>query len=146
MYLPYNMYKAGFDCPTVEMALLAKHANPVCERWELHRAHVVEATLKAGQRHAYSKRTYLLDEGMTGAGLYDAYDQAGKLYRSIFNGVYMFYDKKIPWSLRNVIHDFNKGQYGYFNDVMVGGFKVEAKALTERELNAEAIVSRETAR
>jgi Protein of unknown function (DUF1329) len=146
MFLPYNMYKAGFDCPTVEMALLAKHANPVCERWELHRAHVVEATLKPGQRHAYSKRTYMLDEDMTGAGLYDAYDQAGKLYRSIFNGVYMFYDKKLPWSVRNVIYDFNKGQYGYFNDVMVGGFKVEDKALSERELNAEAIVSRETAR
>ena len=60
----------------------------MCERSGLHRAHGVEATLKAGQRHAYSKRTSLLDQDMTGAGLYDTFDQASKLYRSIFNGVY----------------------------------------------------------
>jgi Protein of unknown function (DUF1329) len=146
MFIPYNQYKGAFDCPTEEMALQAKHSNPACERWELHRVRVVEATLKSGQRHAYSKRNYYLDEDLTGAGLYDAFDQGGKLYRSIFNGVFMLYDKKLPWATRNVIYDFNKGQYGYFNDVMKGGFYVTSKALSERELNAEAIVTRETAR
>jgi hypothetical protein len=146
MFIPYNQYKGAFECPTEEMALLAHHSNPVCERWELHRVRVIEATLKAGKRHAYSKRNYYFDEDLTGAGLYDAYDQAGKLYRSIFNGVFMLYDKKLPWATRNVIYDFNKGQYGYFNDVMKGGFYVTPKPLSERELNAEAIVARETAR
>jgi hypothetical protein len=146
MFLPYNQYKASFECPTLEMALLPKHANPVCERWELHRVWVIEATLKAGQRHAYSKRNYYLDEDLSAAGLYDAFDQNGQLYRSIINGMFQMYDKKLPWAVRTVIYDFNKGQYGFFNDVMIGGHMVAAKAQTERELNPESIVTRETAR
>lgn len=146
MFLPYNSYKSSFDCPTLETALLPKHANPVCERWELHRVWVVEATLKSGMRHAYSKRVYYLDEDLSTAALYDAYDQSGQLYRSMFNGMVQFYDKTLPWATRQVIYDFNKGMYAYVNDVMVGGFKVPAKAQSERDLNPEAIVARETAR
>ena len=56
------------------------------------------------------------------------------------------YDKVIPYSAKNVTYDFNKGMYAYVNDVNVGGFKVTDKALGERELAAEAIVARETAR
>lgn len=146
MFLPYNQYKVSFDCPTLEMALLPKHANPACERWELHRVWVVEATLKPGQRHAYSKRNYYFDEDLSAAGLYDAFDQQGQLYRSIFNGMVQLYDHKLPWAVRTVIYDFNKGQYGFFNDVMLGGHRIEAKAASERELNPESIVTRETAR
>ena len=36
--------------------------------------------------------------------------------------------------------------YGYFNDVMVGGHRIAAKVQPEREMNAESIVTRETAR
>lgn len=146
MYIPYNEYKGSFECPTVEMALKAKYANPACHRWELHRVYVIEATLKAGQRHAYSKRNYYFDEDLSAAGLYDAFDQNGQLYRSMFNGMVQLYDKKLPWSVRNVIYDFNKNEYGYFNDVNVGGHTILSKALSEREMNAEAIVSRETVR
>ncbi|WP_066339380.1 DUF1329 domain-containing protein [Azohydromonas lata] len=146
MYIPYNEYKGSFECPTVEMALKPKYANPDCHRWELHRVWVVEATLKSGMRHAYSKRNYYLDEDMTGAGLYDAFDQNGQLYRSIFNGMVQLYDHKLPWAVRNVIFDFNKNMYGYFNDVNVGGHTIAAKAAPERELNPESIVTRETAR
>ncbi len=146
MYLPYNQYKASFECPTREMALLPKHSNPVCERWELHRVWVVEATLKTGMRHAYSKRTYYFDEDMSGAATYDAFDQNGALYRSIFNGMFQMYDKKIPWAVRMVIYDFNKNMYGYFNDVTVGGYLITDKTRSEREMNPEAIVTRETSR
>jgi hypothetical protein len=107
---------------------------------------VIEATLKAGMRHAYSKRIYYFDEDMTGAANYDAYDQNGALYRTMFNGMINLYDKKLPWAVRQVIYDFNKGQYAYTNDVTVGGYQIPAKAKTERELNPEAIVARETAR
>lgn len=146
MYLPYNQYKGSFECPTLEMGLQAKHTNPACDRWELHRVWVVEATLKPGMRHAYSKRVYYLDEDLSAAALYDAFDQNGALYRSMFNGMVQLYDKKLPWAVRATTYDFNKGQYGYFNDVMVGGHKIEAKPRSDRELNAEAIVTRETAR
>lgn len=146
MFIQYNAYKNAYDCPTVEKALLASHVNPECERWELHRVWVVEATLKPGQRHAYSKRYYYFDEDLTGAANYDAFDQNGQLYRTMFQAAYPMYDKAIPYSAKNVVYDFNKGMYAYVNDVMTGGFQVPAAAQSERELNPEAIVARETAR
>jgi hypothetical protein len=146
MYIPYNGYKNSYDCPTAELALQASHVNPVCERWELHRVWAVEATLKPGQRHSYSKRVYYFDEDLTGAAMFDAFDPDGGLYRSLFNTVTQFYDVNIPWAAKNVIYDFNKGMYAYVNDVMVGGYKVAPAAKSERDLNAEAIVARESAR
>lgn len=146
MYIQYNAYKNNYDCPTVEKALQAAHVNPECERWELHRVWAVEATLKAGQRHAYSKRVYYFDEDLTGAANYDAFDQNGQLYRTLYQSATPMYDKQIPYSSKNVIYDFNKGMYAYVNDVMVGGYKVPAKAPSEREMAPEAIVGRETAR
>ena len=146
MFIQYNAYKLSYDCPTQEMALQAKHVNPACERWELHRVWVVEATLKSGQRHAYSKRVYYLDEDLTGAGNYDAFDQNGQLHRALFQAAHPMYDKLIPYAAKNVTYDFNKNMYAYVNDVMVGGFQVMPKPQTEREMNPEAIVARETAR
>jgi len=144
MYIPYNSYKGTFFCSS-EKAIMPKHSNPECERWELHRVWVVEATLKPGMRHAYSKRTYYLDEDQTGAGLYDAWDQNGALYRSIFNGWTQLYDKVQPNANRTVIYDFNKGNYAYVNDVAIGGYKVETPR-GDREMAPEATVARETQR
>lgn len=146
MYIQYNAYKNVYDCPTQEKALMPSHVNPECERWELHRVWAVEATLKNGQRHAYSKRVYYFDEDLTGASNYDAFDQSGALYRTLFQAATPKYDKLIPYASKNVVYDFNKGMYAYVNDVMVGGYKVTPTVRSERELNAEAIVSRETAR
>ena len=146
MYIQYNAYKNLYDCPTAEKALLPNHVNPECERWEKHRVWAVEATLKPGQRHAYSKRIYYFDEDLTGAANYDAFDQNGQLYRSLFQAASPMYDKQIPFAAKNVVYDFNKGMYAYVNDVMVGGYKVLPSARSEREMNPEAIVSRESAR
>ncbi|TQM98365.1 uncharacterized protein DUF1329 [Acidovorax temperans] len=146
MYIQYNAYKNLYDCPTAEKALLPNHVNPECERWEKHRVWAVEATLKPGQRHAYSKRIYYFDEDLTGAANYDAFDQNGQLYRSLFQAASPMYDKQIPFAAKNVVYDFNKGMYVYVNDVMVGGYKVLPSARSEREMNPEAIVSRESAR
>lgn len=68
----------------------------------MHRVWVVEATLKPGMRHVYGKRTYYLDEDTFGAGLYDAWDKSGALYRSIFLGGIQMYDKTIPYNVKNV--------------------------------------------
>lgn len=146
MYIQANGYKGAYDCPVAEKALMPAHVNPECERWELHRVWVVEATLKPGMRHVYSKRVYYFDEDQTGAANYDAFDQNGALYRVMFQSSTPMYDKLIPWSSKNVAYDLNKGMYAYVNDVMVGGFKVTPKAPSERELAPEAIVGRETQR
>jgi hypothetical protein len=143
MYIPYNSYKST-ACPA-DKALMAKHANPECERWELHRVWVIEATLKSGMRHAYAKRTYYFDEDQTGAGLYDAWDHSGNLYRSLFNGWIQLYDKVQPLSNRTVLYDFNKGNWAYVNDVSTGGYKVNSPR-ADREMAPEATAARETTR
>ncbi|MNO85733.1 hypothetical protein D3C76_771110 [compost metagenome] len=122
------------------------HANPANERWELHRVWVVEATLKPGMRHVYSKRTYYLDEDTFGVGLYDAWDKSGALYRSIFLSGVQLYDKNIPYNVKNVVYDFNKGMYALLNDGLKGGYKFYDKPLSERDMNPEAIVARVTQR
>jgi len=143
MLIPYNAYKFYFNC---DDQFRTSHANPACERWERHRVWEVEATLKPGMRHVYSKRTYYLDEDTFGAGLYDAWDQNGELYRSMMMGGVQFYDHDIPYIVKHTIFDFNKGMYGIINDGMDGGYKVLTEARSERELNPEAIVSRESQR
>ncbi|EIK52899.1 hypothetical protein YO5_04469 [Stutzerimonas stutzeri TS44] len=145
MYIPYNAYKFNFEADQMDQ-FSDNHANPKYERWELHRVYVVEATLKPGMRHVYSKRHYYLDEDTFGAGLYDAWDQEGNLYRSMFLSGVQLYDKQIPYAVKNVIYDFNKGMYGVINDGLKGGFKIPKEALPERQMNAEAIVSRITQR
>ncbi|WP_313054243.1 DUF1329 domain-containing protein [Pseudomonas lopnurensis] len=143
MYIPYNNYRFYFDCKD---QLQAAHPNPACERWELHRVWVVEATLKPGMRHVYSKRRYYLDEDTYGAGLYDAWDQSGTLYRAMMLGGVQFYDHDIPYIVKHAIYDFNKGMYGIVNDGLNGGYRVLTEAISERSLNPEAIVMRETQR
>lgn len=148
MYIPYNnydLYTPVGQCDT-EGQFVGSHINPACERFELHRVRVVEATLKPGMRHAYSKRTYYLDEDLSGAGMFDAFDQNGDLHRALFNTMIQLYDQKIPWAVRSHTYDFNRGMLTVLGDAYTGGFKVMPEPLPERHLNPEAITARETVR
>lgn len=145
MYIPYNEYKFYFDCDQ-RGQFMKHHVNPKCERWELHRVWVVEATLKDKYRHVYSKRRYYLDEDTYGAGLYDAWDQSGNLYRSMMLGGVQLYDHDIPYIVKHVMYDFNKGTYGIINDALKGGYRVVQEAVPEREMAPQVIVERQTAR
>ena len=60
-YVPYNAYGAVYQAKQDDL-LKPNHLNPDLVRWELHRVWVVEATLREGKRHVYSKRTFYLDE------------------------------------------------------------------------------------
>ncbi len=145
MFIPYNAYKFYFDCRQDEQ-FLPRHANPQCERWELHRVWVVEATLKPGKRHVYNTRRYYLDEDTFGVGLYDAWDQSGVLYRSMFQSGVQLYDKDIPYNVKNVSYNFNSGMWSLLNDALKGGYRVVDTPHSESDMNAEAIVSQETQR
>lgn len=82
IYVPYNTYK--FQSPSVSYAdIVQKDAvNPNLVRFELHRVWVVQATLKPGVRHVYSKRTLYLDEDSWQCLIADRYDQRGQLWRT----------------------------------------------------------------
>jgi hypothetical protein len=87
------------------------HLNPDAVRWELHRVWVVEATLKPGKRHIYSKRVFYLDEDSWMALASDQYDARGQLFRSSFSYPSFSYDVGVPWVDTLCFYDFATGVY-----------------------------------
>lgn len=81
IYVPYNNYRIGEQGTPYSEILGISHLNPDLTRWELHRVHVVEATLKEGERHIYGKRRFYVDADSWNTLLLDQYDGRGELWR-----------------------------------------------------------------
>lgn len=116
MYIPYNDYKARDQAACSSEQLNTKlHLNPDCMRWELHRVWVVEATVKPGKRHLYSKRIFYWDEDLPGVGMADQYDGAGKLYRVAHSLPITFYEAPGQGHSTDeyVTYDLSNGYYGH---------------------------------
>ncbi len=62
MYIPYNSYRMTDPKLKYSELLKAGHLNQDLTRYELHRVWVVDAKLKAGTSHIYSRRTFYIDE------------------------------------------------------------------------------------
>ena len=123
MYVPYNTYQLNYHKNASEL-VTPKHINPDLVRWELHRVWVVEATLKPGNRHIYSKRTFYLDEDTWTALASDQYDSRGQLYRGGFAHMTYSYDVQAPDTINHMLYDFVAGSYslnGYYGPY--GGVK-----------------------
>ncbi|HCS46184.1 MAG TPA: DUF1329 domain-containing protein [Pseudomonas sp.] len=110
MVVPYNTYKLNYHDKAADITT-PNHVNPDLVRWELHRVWVVEATLKPGKRHIYSKRTFYLDEDSWIALASDEYDANGKLYRGSFAHMAYSYDVQAPNSDNFMTYDFVAGSY-----------------------------------
>jgi len=110
MYVPYSSYRLTYHKAAADITK-PNHLNPDLVRWELHRVWVVEATLKPGQRHIYSKRTFYLDEDSWAALASDQYDARGQLYRSSFAFQSFSYDVQAPFVDTFAIYDFSSGVY-----------------------------------
>jgi len=82
--IPYHNYDLAYFVPR-DQSIGDKFINPDHMRWEKHRVWVVEATLKEGARHIYSRRTLYIDEDTLGTQLTDQYDGQGKLWRTLQN-------------------------------------------------------------
>jgi hypothetical protein len=83
MFIPYNAN--NFFQPKTDAEVLGKHhVNPDHMRWELHRVWVVEATLKAGQRHQAPKSRYYCDEDSWTCVLGDRWDANGQLWKTLW--------------------------------------------------------------
>jgi hypothetical protein len=80
MYIPANNNKFVYETE-VKSALGEKFFDPGVHRWEKRRVWIVDSTLKEGQRHLYSRRTFYLDEDTWVAVAGDMYDGRGNLWR-----------------------------------------------------------------
>jgi hypothetical protein len=95
MYVPYNTYRFAYHDKPEEL-FQPKFINPSHVRWELHRMWVVEAKLKEGQRHIYSRRTFYVDEDSWFVVAVDQYDGRGQLWRPGFGYLHQGYDATVP--------------------------------------------------
>ncbi len=110
LMIPYNDYKMAFF--TKNEDLLKPHfLNPDVVRWEKHRVWVVEATLKPGKRHLYSKRVFYLDEDSWVAVASDAYDARGQLFRVSFAYITPAYEVPAPMNDIQGGYDLISEQY-----------------------------------
>jgi len=83
MVIPYNANR--FLQPKTDAEVIAKHHfNPDHMRWELHRVWVVDATLRAGQRHQAPKSRYYCDEDTWICVLGDRWDANGQLWKTLW--------------------------------------------------------------
>ncbi|GAB2675678.1 DUF1329 domain-containing protein [Aliiglaciecola aliphaticivorans] len=144
MYVAYNSYALHSDKVKYEDILTPGHINPDLTRYEKHRVWVVEATLKEGFRHVYSKRVFFIDEDSWQVQVADMYDNRGELYKVAVAHGLNFYDVPAHWSTLDVYHDLNSRRYlalGLDNEDKVYDFSVrpEEKEFTAQALRREGI-------
>lgn len=139
MYVAYNNYKLHSDSLKYSEILMPGHINPDLTRFEKHRVWVVEATLKDGLRHEYSKRVFFIDEDSWQVQVADMYDNRGELYRvNVAHGI-NYYEVPTHWSTLDVNHDLNSRRYlavGLDNEEKMYDFSVE---LNDREFTPQAL-------
>ncbi|MBV1930622.1 MAG: DUF1329 domain-containing protein [Porticoccaceae bacterium] len=108
MYVPYNPYKLAAQDATPDKVIREDgRLNQDYSRYELHRVWVIESDLKEGTSHAYSKRTYYLDEDSWEVMLVDIYDRRGELWRHWEDHNIMYYETGFSNRVAEVSYDFN---------------------------------------
>jgi len=138
MLVPYNAYAAVYEAKQDEL-LKPNHLNPDLVRWELHRVWVVEATLREGKRHVYSKRTFYLDEDSWAALASDSYDARGQLYRAGFAYMAPSYDLPAPYTDMFGFYDLVSRQYSLTGFIAETGGMKQTKPQAEREWTADSL-------
>jgi hypothetical protein len=74
IYLPYNAYRLADGSVGLDHILMPLHLRPEMTRYELHRAWIVEATLRPGETHRVKKRVFYVDEDSWTIALVDVYE------------------------------------------------------------------------
>ena len=93
VYIPYNAYKVNSgDLRTEDIIKSNGRLNQNHTRYELHRVWIVEASLRPGYKHDYSKRVFYLDEDSWWITLMDGYDRDGDIWRLQEIHSLMWYD------------------------------------------------------
>jgi hypothetical protein len=111
IYIPYNNYEVASNKLSYEDVLQKGHINPDVTRYELHRVWVIEANLREGQRHIYSKRRFYIDEDSWSIAVADQFDGRGELWRVSMAYLKNFYELPSTWAAVDVFHDLQARRY-----------------------------------
>ena len=89
---------------------------------------VVEATLRAGERHTYKKRVFYLDEDSWQIVIIDQYDNRDQLWRVSEGHAMNFYNVPAVWTAAETHTDLQAGRYlvmGLYNEGRVHDFNLK---------------------
>lgn len=111
MIVPYNSYRLHSDHLKNADILRPLHINQDLARYEVHRVWVVDATLKPGTSHLYSRRTFYIDEDSWQILAADQYDGRGAIWRVSEAHCINYYDAQVFWSTLEVHTDLQNGRY-----------------------------------
>ena len=111
LLVPYNSYKVHSDDLKYKDLVEKGHLNQDLMRYELHRVWVVNATVKEGQRHINSRRTYYLDEDSYQPLLADHYDSRQEIWRLSEGHSINYYEVPTFWTTVEVHYDLQSGRY-----------------------------------
>jgi hypothetical protein len=128
IYVPYNAYKLQDPKVKFKDILTPLHVNPDLLRYELHRVWVVDATLKAGERNIYKRRTFYFDEDSWQILLVDQYDNRDQLWRVSEGHAMNFYNVPTTWTAAEVHTDLQAGRYlvmGLYNESTAHDFALK---------------------
>jgi hypothetical protein len=139
VYVPYNSYRLQDPKLKYKSIITPLHINPDYLRYELHRVWVVEATLRAGDRHVYKKRVFYVDEDSWQVVVVDQYDNRDQLWRVSEGHAMNFYNVPTTWTAAEVHTDLQAGRYlvmGLYNESRVHDFAIKR---TEADFTADAL-------
>lgn len=111
MYISYNNFKLADPKLKYEEIIQPTNINPDLVRYELHRVWHVQATVKSGVRHLYSKRDYYVDEDTWTIAHKDEYDGRGELWRVHEVYIKPEVDVKVPHYAGNALYDLQARRY-----------------------------------
>lgn len=120
--IPYSCYDFVFHTDLKD-ALGEKFLDPDVIRWEKHRVWIIEADLKEGSRHLYSKRRFYIDEDSWQGLAAENYDGRGNLWRVQFAYGANLYDIKSNYHFAYGAYDILQGIYNLNTKPSPGGFK-----------------------
>ncbi|MCB1853660.1 MAG: DUF1329 domain-containing protein [Halieaceae bacterium] len=121
--IPAACYRFIFQS-RLEETLGPKFLKPEFIRWEKHRLWVVESTLKPGQRHLYSRRTFYLDEDTWGAVAGEMYDGRGQLWRLQYLYGANLYDRQAGYGSAYGAYDLLQNIYNLNGKLIPGRFRI----------------------
>jgi len=132
IYIPYHNFRINDPSLTYKNLITPDTLDPDYIRYELHRVWVVEAELKPGVRHVYSKRRVYIDEDSWQAVTADHYDARGELWRvplilyfyaqeasAFHRGVQVFHDLAAKsYEAINLVNERDADEWWRFNQPM----------------------------
>lgn len=111
IYVPYNAYELHSNAHTSEDIIQPGHIDQALTRYELHRVWVVEATLRTGISHIYSRRVFYVDEDSWQILASEEYDENGNLWRVSEAHNISYYSEPLFWTTMEMTYDLKSRRY-----------------------------------